>query len=304
MSFDFKTATPANFAAGNLLFGAATQVAMSQSGQYMAALASGYSGGYYYALILSSNNGISWQAGGPIPTPVVSTAGSYYTVSISGSGQRMSLVVNNRLYVSQNYGASWPTIIPFATCSGSFLANPAMMIAMSYTGLYQTAVWGCFYTYINTTSDGGATWKGVHWADTWVGVSMSASGQYQAAVNSASQLYLSFDYGTTWGSKEGTSAAPSKLFSTPFSGTISAVLNPPVVVGTTTFWESFDAGSSWSVKYVSTSNNYISIQMSASGNFLIRGSGSGMLLSVDYGFTWTPITPFSYLIGFSVGISS
>ena len=31
MSFDFKTATPANFAAGNLLFGAATQVAGSPS---------------------------------------------------------------------------------------------------------------------------------------------------------------------------------------------------------------------------------------------------------------------------------
>jgi hypothetical protein len=153
-------------------------VATSLTGQYQTVVGDGY-------VYLSSNYGATFQFynltnGGRIPS-----------VSISSTGQYQTIVSTDIVYISSDFGASWKNTSPtqIGGTAGSF-----NFVSVSSSGQYQfvAAIPGYMYT----SQDFGNTWKNTaatygFYQDSWQSGSMSSTGQYQTAVKSNGELWIS-----------------------------------------------------------------------------------------------------------------
>jgi hypothetical protein len=166
----------------------------------------------------SSNYGQSW-----IQTSALSA--SWYSVSLSASGQYQTAVIYNAfsgttgIYTSSNYGQSW--------IQTSALNAFWYSVSLSASGQYQTAVInnnfgtsGIWYS-----SNYGQSWnKSTALSASWYSVSVSSSGQYQIAVY-VTGIYVSSNYGCSWIQSNAPSGSWRSVSVSSSGQYISAVVN-------------------------------------------------------------------------------
>jgi photosystem II stability/assembly factor-like uncharacterized protein len=163
-------------------------VAISNDGKYILA------GGQNTPLFYSNNGGLSYTQ------KILSE--DWYEIKMSKSGQYQTAIGPiNKIYKSNDYGQTFTIKNTFGDPP---LNTSSSYLAMSYDGKYQTIT---FNTGVYKSNDYGQTWNKIDLSlitnppNALFGVSMSANGQIQMAVNaigSQGYVYKSIDYGETW----------------------------------------------------------------------------------------------------------
>ena len=240
-------------------------VALSSSGQYQIATCT-------TGIYISADYGTSWT---------FKSASAGKACAISGTGQYMTAVVNaGFIYTSIDYGNTWTQKAVSLAWTG---------VAVSASGMYQTAVGGNIYT----SSDYGNTWTACSalYALAWTAVAVSATGQFQTAVIyvagvvSTNCIYISSDYGKTW-TVELASIAPHFHYVVMSASGKYQAATGGLVSNTNTILISSDYGNTWN-SYASAQIWY-GLSMSASGQYLTAYVSTGpVYVSSDYGVTWT-----------------
>jgi len=118
----------------------------------------------------------------------------------------------------------------------------------------------------------------------WLGVAMSASGQYQTALDNGGDIYRSVDYGVTWTSIGQTTLNIWSGIAMSASGQYQTAFD-----NTGNIYRSIDYGATW--PFNQNISGLLSIAMSASGQFQTAVSNTIIYRSIDYGANFTPIPP-------------
>jgi len=113
----------------------------------------------------------------------------------------------------------------------------------------------------------------------WLGVAMSASGQYQTALDNGGDIYRSVDYGVTWTSIGQTTLNIWSGIAMSASGQYQTAFD-----NTGNIYRSIDYGATW--PFNQNISGLLSIAMSASGQFQTAVSNTIIYRSIDYGVTW------------------
>jgi hypothetical protein len=157
-------------------------IVTNSSGSYVVAVKNvGASANNYF---VSTNGGSGWTQ------TRVGFNGTCVAISDNGSCQSIVNVSGGStgIYVTTNSGSSWTTV---NSTDGNFA-----WIAMSQSGLYQTATIQNGQIYVSSNS--GTSWSAKGPSKDWLSVSMDSTGQYQSACASNDYTYVSTDYGNTW----------------------------------------------------------------------------------------------------------
>jgi hypothetical protein len=162
-------------------------VSVSASGQYQCVLNYGNSNNAVY---ISTNYGQTWK------NYLNVNLGWRGKIKMSASGQYLTLVYGSGTsgtWISSNYGETWSNI--------NYSTN-LFALDMSASGQYQTSgiYSGVGIRSLYTSSDYGKTWIQNTSASTnfdWNSISLSSSGQYQAATSDY-YIWYSTNYGQTW----------------------------------------------------------------------------------------------------------
>lgn len=214
-------------------------------------------------------------------------ASSWSSVSISSDGSVQSILTStSKIYQSFDIGSTWSNKTIIGDTSWS-------KIDISETGKYQTAttvyclpwVSGCVSHYLYRSDDYGKTFVAVAYSAQWTTVSLSGSGQYQAASEYADyggNIAISSDYGLTW-----KTITPSG--GTYWCGVVISYTGQyltAVTDSSTTFYISSNFGSSWTS--ITSSANLNVVAMSSSGMYQLgfQARGGYLYRSADYGNTW------------------
>jgi predicted acyltransferase (DUF342 family) len=240
-------------------------ISVSANGQYQSAVVYG---GYIYT---SANYGNTWTQR--------SVSANWSGVAISSSGQYQTAVGAGNIYISSDYGITWTL---------STALTSVCKVAMSATGQNQTAVVTNGYIYISTNY--GATWtvNSSTGTQSFMAISLSATGQYQNALAQYAN-YLSSDYGNTWTLLNGING---QIQCTAVSA--SGKYQTAVVFGSNVgyIWTSSNYGATWTQR-TSQSVLWYYVTMSSSGQLQVAamyntmsGVTQGIYYSVDYGVTW------------------
>jgi len=120
----------------------------------------------------------------------------------------------------------------------------------------------------------------------WISIAMSASGQYQSAIDQGVIIWLSNDYGITWAVSPG-SPSPVDFYKIAIS---ASGQYQSVVAQSDYIYVSSDYGRTWTQVNQSVGTaTYYSIDVSASGQYQTAVVFNGYIyISSDYGITWTP----------------
>jgi hypothetical protein len=230
-------------------------LAISQSGQYQTVTAA-YSSGYTnYGIYTSSNFGSTWSY-------AISEMSYLGQVTMSASGQyQMYVATTGEAYLSSNYGSSWTRNYD--------APGGGVKLSMSASGQYITV---CVYNgYMYNSSSYGSTWSINSSASNtakWIGISLSASGQYQTAVVAdGGSIYNSSNYGSTW--SQNTTAANTywQSVSVSASGQYQCACWG-YATNTGNIYTSSNYGSTWSQSSLTVSSAYWSFAlMSKSGQY-------------------------------------
>ena len=145
---------------------------------------------YNNYVYISVNTGTTFTKITSIGTSGIS---GWQSCDISDDGQYITVVsFEDKLYVSDDYGATWTDPIP--------TSYKWYSIAMSNTGQYQTAVSQDYKLY--KSNDYGVAWTLVNIGNyIYQDISISETGQYQTIVTRGYNLYTSNDYGVSWVAK-------------------------------------------------------------------------------------------------------
>jgi len=225
----------------NAFIGNFKKISVSASGQYQTAVQDSA------AIHISSDYGATWISRN------IST--TYESVCISASGQYQTAVVDNGLvYVSSDYGNTWTSKLTSQTWRD---------VAMSASGQYQTAIGIDASAY--RSNNYGVSWSPVTVSagvTSYLRISMSATGQYQAVVNNGvtDNIHLSNDYGITWATTGLTLSWNNIVVSA--SGQYMIAYE----VDSSHLWISTDYGVTWNTNYVAITN-LSGMALSASGNY-------------------------------------
>jgi photosystem II stability/assembly factor-like uncharacterized protein len=140
---------------------------------------------------------------------------------------------------------------------------------MSASGQYQTV--GTTAN-ISISSDYGNTWITVT-GSTINNIAVSASGQYQIAINGTNPIYLSSNYGVTWNNS---ASGVQDWYSIAMSSTGQYAV---ACVGSNgNIFRSYDYGNTWSQFTTPTSTeNWICIAMSSSGQYMTLSTSTNYL---------------------------
>ena len=226
----------------NAFIGNFTKISVSASGQYQTAVEDST------PIHISSDYGVTWNDR--------NISANYTSVSISASGQYQTAVVNNGLvYVSSDYGNTWTSKLTSQTWKD---------IAVSATGQYQTAIGIDASAY--RSQDYGVSWSSVAVSagvTSYLRISMSATGQYQAVVNNgvSDNIHVSNDYGITWGTTGSTLAWSNIVVSASGQYMIAFELTNLYL------WISRDYGVSWNTNSVALVSPVNGMALSASGDY-------------------------------------
>jgi hypothetical protein len=258
LSFTLNTSAPQNISWYS--------IAMSSSGQYMAATADG---GRIY---ISSNFGSTFAT-------ATAPSNTWNSIAMSSSGQYMAAAASGvGIYVSSNYGTDW-TI----TSAPSNLLWKS--IAMSSSGEYMAAVvlGGGIYV----SSGNGWSITSAPQNLNWTSVSMSSSGEYIAAVAYNSSIYLSSNSGTNWNTIPNSVSywtSVSMSSSGQYIAATSGAYSAEIIFISSNFGSTFATATA-------PSNSWISIAMSSSGQYIaVTGTGVGIYISSNFGSTFATAT--------------
>ena len=231
--------------------------------------------------IILNNNLDIFSVAGAVTFRTIGATASWFNgpldtwlgIAISASGQYQT-AVSQLIYISNNYGASW-TLSPSAPTPQQYSS-----VSISASGQYQIVSGSSSIYYSN---DYGNSWN----SNTIAGnnTSISASAQYQV-VSSFANVFLSSNYGSSWNTL---SISPTGLIC---SVSISA---SGQYISFATFFPAFNSG------YIHVSSNYgnsftlintindrfVSIYVSASGQYQTAVSNLNLYISIDYGNTWS-----------------
>jgi hypothetical protein len=241
---------------------------LSNDGQYQTAAKDG---GFLY---ISSNTGTTWTG--------VEDQKFWFGIAVSSSGQYQSAVAwYEPIHISTDYGVTWTTTGPTGLFEGGWWRD----IAISDDGQYQTAV--VEFGQIHVSSDFGMTWGVAGSTLAWYHVSMSSTGQYQAATAPGSEeenryIYISSDYGITW-----STAGPSlDWLDITISNSGQYILASSYAEDGIGIRISSDYGVSWSeVPAISSPGGQVSI--SSDGQYMVSAFwGEQIRVSSDYGANW------------------
>ena len=243
------------------------EIAMSASGQYIAAVTYGYNGSTYAvgSIYQSADYGATWAS--------TQNTQIWQGVSISASGRYRTAVARvGVIYVSSDYGTTW---------SASNIANSSLVyrnVALSASGQYQTAV---SETNLFTSSDYGQSWTSrATTTATWVRVRISWTGRYQTALAQGGNIWVSSNYGVTWlerpysGSWYGLAMSATGQYQ--IAATLGASVSP---------FTSVDYGQTWTSTGTAKSD-WRGFVMSASGEYTAAAQLGGSL--------WTSQIPMQF----------
>jgi len=138
-----------------------------------------------------------------------------------------------------------------------------------------------FTGYLYMSYDYGLTWTAGTILKSWKFVKMNLSGQYQLATTAAEYVYLTSNFGASWGAITSIGTNNWEVPAVSASGQYQSVCG-----GTTLIYSSSNYGVTWTSMTPSVGTTYASIAMSGSGQYRICKSGSISILSSDYGVTW------------------
>lgn len=171
-------------------------VAVSSTGQYQTAVASGPPNGNVY---LSSNYGRSWS-----PTNTGATSNSTWSsVAMNATGQyQVATIANGTVYNTRNYGSSWVSLSTIGSANWPSSANWSAS-AVSTTGQYQVVCASGGNIWLSNNF--GSSWNQVtglvnqvSGSLAWNGLAVTSNGQYMLATVYNARIYYSVNYGQTW----------------------------------------------------------------------------------------------------------
>lgn len=188
--------------------------------------------------------------------------------------------------IAQNGGQRIYAGIQDAAWSG-LASQPFQGNGFALSGDGHVMALGGFFTDIQVSVDGGATWtdQASSGSRIWDLLSMSSDGTHMLGTGNGGGVWLSTDTGSTWqattlGSANWSGFAFSsdgaRMAAVPYGGDI---------------WESTDGGQTWVDATAAGNRTWSSIAMSADGMKQIAAEQGGALwLSTDGGVTWTTAT--------------
>jgi hypothetical protein len=246
------------------------------------------------------NVDIDGEAGVLTPPRVVTAAersgsGSWWSISLSSTGQYQSAVINNsangNIYTSSDYGVTWTKRTQY---TGSWYS-----ISLSSTGQYQSAVIQSTGSNIYTSSDFGVTWtQRTQYTGQWTSISLSSTGQYQSAVistgGSGRYIYTSSNYGVNWIQRTQYTGEWRSISVSSNGQYQSAVTNSSLGDGAYIYTSS-DFGVNWT-KQTQFTGGFNSISLSSSGQYqsaVIQASNGNIYTSSDFGVNWTQKTQYT-----------
>jgi hypothetical protein len=190
-------------------------VSMSSTGQYQAASATTQTNTGGNGLFVSNNYGIS---GSWLKKILIAVTQNYRCVGVSAIGQYQIVGVDQRVYLSSDYGNTWNSILDFNSIYSS--SSPyCRSCAISPTGKYQVLgvpATNISSTFIYLSSDSGTSWNNIYNTGSSgdISVTISSSGQYISAIDSAG-IYVSSNYGVSFITKTGLYTSGSKISMSP-----------------------------------------------------------------------------------------
>jgi hypothetical protein len=227
----------------------------------------------------STNFGATWSPTSSIGTNTIQA--NYQALTMASTGQQVTGCLN------------------IGTMFQSVTAQPNMATSgnMTVQGNTTTAL----TTYMDGTANVTAglnldyTTFGQSWAvvpglsnGAWVGMCISATGQYQSITNLGNYIWYSSNYGQSWTSVTSTGTANFYAICMSASGQYqSATVNSPGSI-----YISSNYGVTWTIVPNTTSAVWHAINMSASGQYQSAAAHTGATLlgiwySTNYGQTWT-----------------
>jgi hypothetical protein len=226
------------------------------------------SGGIY----TSTNSGLTWSK-------TAAPNGAWTQITSSADGTKLVVApYSGNIYFSMNSGLTWTAASPNDYFTG---------IASSSDGTYVTAITNRSAIYISSNS--GSTWTKLTTASgRWQDITVSSSGQYQAAIdtqNVSGNVFTSSDWGATW-----TSVTPTGAVHNIFYTAIASSSDGSFLVTTNSnpggIYTSTDYGVNWVKSSISGSWSLVASNSDGTRLFAIP-STKDLYLSLDFGVTWT-----------------
>ncbi|NTW33029.1 MAG: hypothetical protein HGB12_10445 [Bacteroidetes bacterium] len=239
-------------------------------------LLSGLEGGAYFGKVGVKENqwGLANYASIWIPKD---SPRDWQSIAMSSDGKIQTAGnYNGRIYVSNDYGATWTQNTPYGQLRG---------IAMSSDGKIQTTV-PTIGGYMYGSDDYGATWTQRATSDlNWNDVAMSSDGKIQTAVvGNGGYIYGSNDFGVTWTQRTNDAARYWQSIAMSSDGKIQTAI---VGSGQNLMFGSTDYGFTWT-EISSGGRSWNGIAMSSDGKIQTASVYNGYIyVSTNYGATWT-----------------
>jgi hypothetical protein len=210
-------------------------------------------------------------------TPTIVPSPNALNWSISSSYDMKTIVVsmyNDVIYASYNYGVTWYAL---TTTPSKWSCITSSRYATTFAAGYDTD-----YIYISTDASHNIwTAKTASTNQSWRDIKISGDGSKMVAVTDGNKIFMSFDNGNTWTTRE--SNRSWKKVAISFDGSIIAAveLNGYIYV-------SYDGGNNWINR--DAVRLWQSICMSDNGLYMCAVSyGDTIYISNNYGNTWTSV---------------
>ena len=226
---------------------------------------------------------LTQQAGSPANAAGVNGNGNYYDTASSADGSIILATSNvGYVYKSTDSGVTWSQItsatLGTAGWQGAAVSADGTRMAVSKWG-------GGIYV----SSDSGNTWTQTataYGSQNWRDVAMSRDGKHLVIGVDGGAMYYSHDFGATWNTTpNGTTTWRSFAVSDNGQTIVAASATANQLYITK------DGGATWGRTAPSSTKNYSGVSVSADGQTILAGEGSGvsvggLQISNDGGATW------------------
>jgi hypothetical protein len=209
--------------------------------------------------------------------------------AISSTGQYMiaGSAGGSYIYVSSDFGVTWNTITTTLPTNATWFG-----VATSSTGQYMLAAITGGGVYISSNYGINGSWSLIPATSlptnaTWRCVQISSNGQYMVASAASGSVYLSTNTGSTW-TQITALATNGNYFNIAMSSTGQYMYTNSQT--TSGLYYSNNYGTSWSTltNGVPSSINSYQIAVSSTGQYVLTASQALLLLSSDYGKSFSP----------------